>query len=85
MTCCDYKPTANQYHCVKCCNTFGTYELFDFHQVVRYSPPVGLRCRDPRTFRGVIRDEHGVWRTGEDFEAIQRRVSAMRKGRAREL
>lgn len=88
MTCCDYKPTAYQFHCVNCCETFGTLALFDQHQVVRYSPPVGLRCRDPAKLRGVIRDEHGVWRTGEDFESIQRRISAMkeaREARIREL
>lgn len=83
MTCCEYKPTQGQYHCANCCQTFGTLALFDQHQVVRYSPPARLVCRSPEKLRGVIRDEHGVWRTAENAEAIARRLSAMEEGRRR--
>ena len=81
MTCCEYKPTPGQFHCAGCCQTFGTVALFDQHQVVRYSPPARLVCRRADRMRGVLRDEHGVWRTAESAEAITARVGAMRKAR----
>jgi hypothetical protein len=81
VTCCDARPTPGQYHCTKCCNTFGTLALFDQHQAVRYGPPSHLACRRPDRLRGVLRDEHGVWRTAEDAEAITARVRAMREAR----
>lgn len=82
MTCCDARPTVAQFHCAKCCNTFGTLALFDQHQVVSYTAIVAkLRCRDPRKLRGVIRAENDVWYTGEDYESVQKRVSAMKEAR----
>lgn len=81
MTCCNTDISPGQYHCARCCVTWGTEALFNQHQVVKYEPVASLRCRKPTALRGVIADQHGVWRTAEDHEAIQRRVSAMKAGR----
>jgi hypothetical protein len=71
--------------CAVCLEQFGRLRDFDQHQVINYSAPRAVTCRDPASLDGVrlVKDKNNVWQTRQGLAQRTQAGERLRAAKSR--